>query len=97
MALTKKQVEKATKIVNAWFDSWNQDGWLNDKYHPEGRPNFVPNWDWGCGEAATFIYEGYPVDEWVHRCANDIQPELKKVGVFCEPYTSFALSIYDNR
>lgn len=94
--LTKSQIEKSTKIVNAWFDKWNPDGWLNDNYHPEGHPNFIPDWDWGCGASPTFVYEGFPMDSWVHQCSADIQPELDKIGVWCEPYTSFALSIYRN-
>lgn len=108
MALTKKQIEQATKIVNAWFDKRNNffgdpelqkyAGWLNQpNYYPEGHPNFVPDWNWGAGPAATFIFEGCPIEEWVHACSGEIQPELDKIGVFCEPYTSFALSIYDNR
>lgn len=97
--LTPSKLAKATEIINAWFDKQNYldepdfilHKWLNQpNYYPEGHPVRYDRE----GDDNVFWFEGCPIDEWALACAVEIQPELDKIGVWAEPYYSFALSIY---
>lgn len=59
-------------------------------------PMLIPDWDWpSSGPAPSIILEGGP-DEWAYDASNDesVQAEMAKIGIYCEPYSTYALCLY---
>lgn len=59
-------------------------------------PQLVPDWDWPSGgPTPTILLEGGP-DDWAVRAAGDpdLVREFRKLGIFAEPYASYALCLY---
>jgi hypothetical protein len=98
--ITASQLAKAQAIVNEWFDKRNNffgdpdlaqfSGWLNQPgYFPDGHPTLME-----IDGHPVLSFEGCAIDEWAMTITDDIQSKLDKIGVFAEPYYSFALGLY---
>jgi hypothetical protein len=100
--LTKAQLALVEREVNKWFKKqgdllaeFGEGDWLKrDSYHPDGVPNFKLDWDWSGKPTPTFLWEGCPIEEWVHEVSGDLNDKLNEKGIMLEPYSSYALSAY---
>ena len=98
--ITKTQLKKAEAIINKWFDDQNYlddptdilHKWLNQpNYFPDGHPVRLA---WSDRSHPVLSFEGCAIEEWAIKITEDIQDDLAKIGVFGEPYYSFALGLY---
>jgi hypothetical protein len=98
--LTKKQQEQALGLVAAWLGPrMGYDGPAPTGPDASARalgPNLAPDWDWpSSGPTPTLLLEGGPFDWAVDASLDDdLVGELKKIGVFAEPYAGYALCLY---
>lgn len=94
--------EAALQIVAAWLGArMGYDGpaptGMHAAMHALG-PQLVSDWDWPSdGPTPTILLEGGP-DDWAVRVSMDegAVQALAKIGVFAEPYASYALCLYVN-
>ncbi len=56
-------------------------------------PMLIPDWDWTGTPTPTVLLEGGPED-WAVRVADECSDAFRAIGVFAEPYASYALSLY---
>lgn len=100
--VTKAQAEAVLAEVKRVFAPYV-------KAAPKYGPKLVKDFDWGAGPAPyAIIWEEGPF-EWAHLATSgDVDEEMSSLtghtvwskainqpaGVFCEPYTSWALGIY---
>lgn len=96
--LNTDQQDQALTIVAAWLGP--QMGY--DGPAPTGQdaawsalgPYLNPEWDWpNSGPTPTILLEGGP-DDWAIRAADMLQDQMEAIGVFAEPYASYALCLY---
>lgn len=100
--LSALQLQKALQLVAAWLGSQMRD---DGQPCPTGRdasysglgPNLVPDWDWPSGgPTPTILLEGGPED-WAIWAGAKLRDEFAAIGVFAEPYASYALCLYSAR
>lgn len=57
-------------------------------------PMLNPEWDWPSGgPTPTIILEGGP-DEWAYYAGEALAEKFKALGIWSEPYASYALCLY---
>lgn len=99
--VTKTQQAKTLALVAAWM---GKHGMTDDgSPAPTGKdaayqalgPMLVPDWDWPSGGPTPTILTG-GMDDWAYEVSGDIAfcEATKRLGVFAEPYASYALSLY---
>lgn len=104
MARTKKVTQaQANRVLRAVADwMYQQNGYTQpiptgeDAAYRGLGPMLNMTWDWpSSGPTPTVLLEGGPVD-WAVRCCQYVQElmDARKIPVFVEPYSSYALCIY---
>jgi hypothetical protein len=98
--LTTLQTERALSIVAAWLGP--RMGYAGPA--PTGReesrrgtgPFLNPEWDWpSSGPVPTILLEGGPEDWAVVAASNEsVVSQLRDIGIFAEPWASYALCLY---
>jgi hypothetical protein len=93
--VTKTQMRKALEIVAAWMGS--KEGTTALPTGPDAArrgigPDLVPDWDWSGRPTPTVILEANW--DWTFSASSELQAEFTKIGLWAEPYSSFALSLY---
>lgn len=97
--VTKRQAEKVLALVRKQFAPWVKGTGTG--------PVLVKNWDWRSGPAPYAIVWEEGAYEWAHlstgggrdeefgfRIDPITEEQQRAMGVFLEPYTSWALGIY---
>lgn len=95
--LSSKQQKAALNIIAAWMGP--KMGYPGSA--PTGReaaykgigPELVPDWDWSGTPTPTILLEGGPHD-WAIIASGEVCAQMDAIGVFCEPYSGWALSLY---
>lgn len=96
--LTAATQKKALQIVAEWLGPrMGHDGpaptGSDAAYNAEG-PMLSAEWDWPeDGPTPTILLEGGPHD-WAIDAAWECQARMDAIGVFCEPYSGYALCLY---
>lgn len=106
MAQVKRKVHKrdAGSVLAAVAVWMGKNGMTEDgSPSPTGRdaayralgPQLIMDWDWPGKPTPTILLEGGPED-WAIRIRDDeqFQAGLKALGLWTEPYASYALCIY---
>lgn len=98
-ALTKTQRRKSLAVVAAWMgkQGLTEDG----RPAPTGKdaayqglgPELRENWDWPSTPTDTIILEG-GLDDWAYRAGAQLADEFAAIGIYSEPYASYALCLY---
>ena len=102
--VTEKQAEFVLREVARWLGrKMYEDGKPaptgQDAAHKGLGPQLNMTWDWPGQPTPTVILEsGFAPDEWAVACAQHIQQKIdaRRMKIYVEPYSSYALSIYPN-
>lgn len=98
--ISKKKQEKALAILAGYlgpkmgYDGPAETGM--DAYRNGRGPALISEWDWpSSGPTPTVLLEGGP-DEWSYYASEDkgVQEQLRDLGIWSEPYASYALCLY---
>jgi hypothetical protein len=98
--ISQAKANKALAIVATWLGpQMGHEGpaptGQDAAYHALG-PQLVMDWDWpSAGPTPTILLEGGP-EEWAISASmnEQIRRDLAKIGVWSEPYASYALCLY---
>jgi hypothetical protein len=98
--VTKRQQQKALAAVAEWLGP--QMGYKgsaptgDDAAYRGYGPALNPAWDWpSAGPTPTIILEsGYAPDDWAVVASYELVAQFDRIGVFAEPYSSYALCLY---
>jgi hypothetical protein len=96
---TKRQQDQAARIVAKWLGPQMREDGKPVEISKEAAWNATGvylnrEWDWPDGDPTpTLLLEGGP-DEWAIRAAWELMDEFARIGVFAEPYASYALCLY---
>lgn len=97
--LSNRQGIEALAIVAAWMgkQGLTEDGapaptGRDAAYQAEG-PELIVAWDWPSTPTDSIVMEG-GLDEWAYRAADDCAEALRALGIYAEPYASYALCLY---
>lgn len=61
--------------------------------HNGAGPMLLMDWDWPGGPTPTVLLEGGPYD-WAIEVGEAIRDRCDAIGVWCEPYSGWALCVY---
>lgn len=96
--LPQRKQDQAARIVAAWLGP--QLGYTGPcPISEEAARNATGvqlkrDWDWPSnGPTPTLLLEGGPED-WAILAAGELHDEFRAIGVFAEPYASYALCLY---
>lgn len=97
--LPRRRQDQAARIVAAWLGpQLREDGKpveiSREAAHRGAGVQLIRDWDWPSnGPTPTLILEGGPED-WAIRAACELRHQFAGIGVFAEPYASYALCLY---
>lgn len=97
--LTKRQQELALKIVAGWLGprlGHNGPAPVGpDAAYTADGPMLVSDWDWPSEPTPTILLEGGPYDWAIEVSCDDVVcQQMRKIGVYAEPYAGYALCLY---
>lgn len=102
--LTDEDQQKALELVAKWMGEKYFDGQpcptgKDAAYHALG-PVLIPDFEGVWVPQApnpTIIVEGIPGADWANWASAELVDEFAELGIFAEPLTGYALSLYPRR